>query len=48
MKTIGNLLLAAWLILSGLKAIMGLHFHYDYMVLGGLAIVAGVFVAIRG
>ncbi len=46
MKVFGNLLLAAWLILTGLKSIIGLHFHYDYMVLGSLAIVAGVFVAI--
>jgi hypothetical protein len=48
MKEIGRLLLAAWLILYGLKAVIGLSFHYDYMVLGGLAIVAGVFLALRG
>ena len=47
MNLIGQLLLATWLILSGLKSVIGLHFHYDYMVLGILAIVAGVFVAIR-
>jgi hypothetical protein len=47
MKNLGNLLLAAWLILWGLKSVIGLNFNYDYMVLGILAIVAGVFVAIR-
>ncbi len=46
MKMLGNLLLATWLILSGLKAVIGLHFHYDYVILGILAIVAGVFVAL--
>ena len=48
MKEVGNILLATWLILTGLKAIIGLHFHYDHMVLGALAIVAGAFVALRG
>ncbi len=43
---IGNLLLATWLVLTGLKAVINLHFNYDYMVLGVLAIVAGVFVAL--
>lgn len=47
MKNIGNLLLATWLVLFGLKSVIGLSFHYDHMVLGILAIVAGVFVAIR-
>lgn len=47
MKNLGHLLLAAWLILYGLKSVIGLSFSYDYMVLGILAIVAGVFVAIR-
>jgi hypothetical protein len=46
-KNIGNLLLAAWLILWGLKSVIGLNFNYDYMVLGILAIVAGVFVVIK-
>lgn len=47
MKIIGQLLLAAWLILTGLKQVINLHFNYDYYVLGALAIAAGVFVAIR-
>lgn len=47
MRNLGGLLLAAWLILWGLKSVVGLSFHYDYMVLGILAIVAGVFVAIK-
>lgn len=47
MRNLGQLLLAAWLILYGLKSVIGLNFHYDYLVLGGLAIVAGVFLAVR-
>jgi hypothetical protein len=46
MKSIGRLLLGTWLILTGLKAVINLHFNYDYMVLGALAIVAGAFVAL--
>ncbi len=47
MKIVGQILLAVWLILTGLKSLINLHFNYDYYVLGVLAIVAGVFVAIR-
>ncbi len=47
MKEIGKLLLGIWLILSGLKAIINLHFNYDYIVLGALAIVAGAFLVLR-
>jgi hypothetical protein len=42
MKNLGTLLLAIWLIVWGLKSVIGLSFHYDYVVLGVLAIVAGV------
>jgi len=47
MKDIGLFLLGIWLILAGLRAVMGLSFHYDHYVLGGLAIVSGVFVMLR-
>jgi hypothetical protein len=47
MKNLGTLLLAAWLILWGLKSVIGLNFNYDYLVLGVLAIVAGIFLVIR-
>jgi hypothetical protein len=47
MRNLGTLLLAAWLILWGLKSAAGLNFNYDLLVLGVLAIVAGVFLAIR-
>ena len=47
MKIVGQLLLAAWLILWGLKSAINLHFNYDYIVLGALAIVAGVFLVLR-
>ena len=46
MKVIGNLLLATWLVLTGLMSVVKLHFNYDHMILGALAIVAGVFVAL--
>jgi len=47
MKNLGTLLLAAWLILWGLKSLAGLSFNYDYVVLGALAVVAGIFLVIR-
>lgn len=47
MKHLGSLLLGVWLVLQGLKAVLNLHFQYDHLVLGVLAIVAGVLVAIR-
>lgn len=47
MKDIGIFLLGIWLVATGLKAVIGLHFDYDYMILGILAIAAGVFVIIR-
>ena len=47
MKHIGSILLGVWLILQGFKAVFGLHFHSDHLVLGVLAIVAGIFVMLR-
>lgn len=47
MKRVGSVLLGVWLVLQGLKDVLGLHFQYDHIVLGMLAIVAGVFVALR-
>ena len=42
MKNLSNLLLGIWLIAWGLKNVIGLSFHYDYVVLGVLAIAAGI------
>jgi hypothetical protein len=47
MKNLGTLLLAIWLIAWGLKNAIGLSFHYDYLVLGVLAIVAGVLLILK-
>lgn len=47
MRNLGTLLLAIWLIVWGLKSVIGLSFHYDYLVLGVLAIVAGVVLILR-
>ena len=47
MKHIANVLLGLWLILQGVKAVFGLHFHYDHLILGVLAMVAGVLVMVR-
>jgi len=38
---------AVWPLLWGLKSLAGLSFNYDYVVLGALAIVAGIFLVIR-
>jgi hypothetical protein len=47
MKNTGTMLLAAWLILFGLKLAIDLHFRYDDLVVGVLAVVAGVFLVLR-
>jgi hypothetical protein len=47
MKDLGRVLLAIWLVLFGLKSAIGLNFNYDHLVLGILAIVAGVFLVVR-
>lgn len=47
MKNLGALLLGIWLILYGLKSVIGLSFHYDYLILGVLAIVTGVVLILR-
>ena len=44
---IGLSLLGVWLILYGLMSIVDLSFRYDDVIMGVLAIVAGVFVFIR-
>jgi uncharacterized membrane protein HdeD (DUF308 family) len=47
-KNIGNLLLAIWLILTGLKTVFSFSLtNHDGMVLGILAIVAGVLLVLR-
>jgi Kef-type K+ transport system membrane component KefB len=47
MKYIGQLFLAVFLILFGLKAVINLNFRHDDLVIGIVALVAGVFVLIR-
>ena len=39
--------LGAWLVLSGLNSLISLNFKYESMVVGVLALVAGVLVIIR-
>lgn len=39
--------LGAWLVLSGLNSLISLNFKYEAMVMGVLALVAGVFVILR-
>jgi len=39
--------LGAWLILTGLNSVISLSFKYEGIVMGVLALVAGVLVAIR-
>lgn len=47
MKNLGMLLLAIWLIATGLKSVVALSFVYDRIVFGALAIVAGVLLLMR-
>lgn len=39
--------LGAWLVLTGLNSVISLNFQYEKMVLGILALVAGVLVIFR-
>jgi hypothetical protein len=45
-KNIGMLLLAIWLILSGVFVLFGIAFTHEAMLMGVLALVAGVFILI--
>lgn len=47
MKNVGSLLLAVWLILYGLKNVVSLSFQYDYIVLGAVALIAGVLLILK-
>ena len=47
MKNYGMLLLAIYLIATGLKMLIGLSFQYDYVVFGALAIAAGVLLIMK-
>jgi hypothetical protein len=46
-RKLGILLLAIWLILTGLVAVLGLNFQGIGIVMGILAIAAGVFLALE-
>ncbi|MDH5425092.1 MAG: hypothetical protein OEY29_08875 [Gammaproteobacteria bacterium] len=39
--------LGAWLVLNGLNSIISLSFKYETMVMGVLALIAGILVIIR-
>jgi hypothetical protein len=47
MRNLGTLLLGTWLVASGLKSVVRLSFQYDHIVLGALAIAAGVLLVLR-
>lgn len=47
MKNIGYLLLGVWLIAQGLITIIDLHFRGMHMLMGVLALVAGILIVIR-
>lgn len=39
--------LGAWLVLTGLNSVISLNFQYEKMVMGVLALIAGVLVILR-
>ncbi len=47
MRVLGNILLGGWLILFGLRGLLGLQFQYDHYVMSGLAVAAGVAFLLR-
>jgi hypothetical protein len=46
-KEVGVLLAGVWLVLEGLVRLADLHFRYDNLVMGALAVAAGVLMVIR-
>lgn len=47
MKNIGMIVLAVWLIATGLRGVINLSFHNDSLVFGIVAIIAGVLLIMR-
>jgi hypothetical protein len=47
MKNLGMLLLAIWLIATGLRSVINLSFQYDALIFGILAIVTGVVIILK-
>ena len=47
MKNVGMLLLAVWLIATGIKAVIHLGFEYDSLVLGILAMASGIMLVLK-
>lgn len=47
MKNIGMIVLAVWLIATGLRGVINLQFHNDALVFGIIAIIAGVLILMR-
>lgn len=47
MKNMGMVLLAVWLIATGLKSVIHLSFQYDSLIFGAIAIIAGVLIILR-
>ncbi|WP_018869055.1 MULTISPECIES: hypothetical protein [unclassified Thioalkalivibrio] len=47
MRVIGNILLGIWLVLYGLRGLLGLQFQYDHYVMSALALTAGVLFILR-
>ena len=47
MQNLGMLLLAIYLIVVGVLGVTGLHFMYDHIVVGVLAVVTGVLLILK-
>ncbi len=47
MRNIGMILLAIWLIATGLRSVIDISFQYDALILGVIAIAAGVLILLK-
>lgn len=47
MKNMGMILLAIWLIATGLRGVISLSFEYDSLIFGAIAIAAGVLILLK-
>ena len=47
MKNMGMILLAIWLIATGLRSVISLSFQFDFIIFGAIAIAAGILILLK-
>ena len=47
MRNMGMILLAIWLIATGLRSVINLSFQFDFLIFGAIAIAAGILILLK-